>query len=202
MLDATGSVMFTAAFGVAKQLIGPLAKERDFLRFVLMEKPPTGEAKAELTADCDLIISYGAVLNDMYTMQGGKAVAKGKIAESDLEKWYFEKEALYRKQGNIFYIHTKFLLDDALSNDPLVCSGSANFSANSLQQNDENMLLIRGNTAGGRHLYDRVRPHLPSLLFPRHRQSARARRQERGRRLSRRDERLDRQLFQAERLQV
>lgn len=146
MLDATGSVMFTAAFGVAKQLIGPLSKERDFLRFVLMEKPPTGEAKAELTKDRDLIISYGAVLNDMYTMQDGAVKAKGKIAEFDLEKWYFRKEALYRKQGNIFYIHTKFLLLDALSNDPLTCSGSANFSANSLQQNDENMLLIRGNT--------------------------------------------------------
>ena len=146
MLDATSTVMFTAAFGVAKQLIGPLAKERNFLRFVLMERPPAGEAKAQLTADRDLIISYGAVLSDMYTVQGGKAVAKGKIAEFDLEKWYFEKEALYRKQGNIFYIHTKFLLVDALSDDPLTCSGSANFSANSLQQNDENMLLIRGNT--------------------------------------------------------
>ena len=56
MLDATSSVMFTAAFGVAKQLIGPLAKERDFLRFVLMERPPAGEAKAQLTADRDLII--------------------------------------------------------------------------------------------------------------------------------------------------
>jgi phosphatidylserine/phosphatidylglycerophosphate/cardiolipin synthase-like enzyme len=33
-----------------------------------------------------------------------------------------------------------------LSDDPLVCSGSANFSSNSLLQNDENMLLVRGNT--------------------------------------------------------
>src|SRR5439155_20933698 len=30
--------------------------------------------------------------------------------------------------------------------DPLVCSGSANFSGNSLLQNDENMVLSRGNT--------------------------------------------------------
>jgi PLD-like domain len=146
MLDATGAVMFTAAFGVSKQLIGPLSKMRDFLRFVLMEKPPAGEAKAQLSSDRDLIISYGAVLSDMYTMQGDSVVAKGKIASFDLEKWYFRKEALYRKQGNIFYIHTKFLLIDPLSDDPLLCSGSANFSANSLQQNDENMLLIRGNT--------------------------------------------------------
>jgi type IV secretory pathway VirB10-like protein len=43
-------------------------------------------------------------------------------------------------------VHTKFLLIDPLSNDPLVCSGSANFSSGSLLQNDENMLLVRGNT--------------------------------------------------------
>ncbi|WP_431236097.1 phospholipase D-like domain-containing protein (plasmid) [Mycolicibacterium psychrotolerans] len=44
----------------------------------------------------------------------------------------------------MFFIHTKFLLIDPLSDDPLVCTGSANFSANSLLHNDENMLLIRG----------------------------------------------------------
>jgi hypothetical protein len=38
------------------------------------------------------------------------------------------------------------LLVDPLSNDPLVCSGSANFSPDSLLVNDENMLLIRGDT--------------------------------------------------------
>ena len=38
------------------------------------------------------------------------------------------------------------LLIDPLSNDPLICTGSANFSKNSLIANDENMLLIRGET--------------------------------------------------------
>jgi hypothetical protein len=46
----------------------------------------------------------------------------------------------------VFFVHTKFLLIDPLSDDPLVCSGSANFSSGSLLQNDENMLLVRGNT--------------------------------------------------------
>jgi phosphatidylserine/phosphatidylglycerophosphate/cardiolipin synthase-like enzyme len=35
---------------------------------------------------------------------------------------------------------------DPLSDDPLICTGSANFSRNSLQNNDENMVLIRGDT--------------------------------------------------------
>jgi phosphatidylserine/phosphatidylglycerophosphate/cardiolipin synthase-like enzyme len=42
------------------------------------------------------------------------------------------------------YIHTKFLLMDPLSADPVVVTGSANFSSKSIQRNDENMLLIRG----------------------------------------------------------
>ena len=57
-------------------------------------------------------------------------------------------EELFRPKndGFVFFIHTKFLLIDPLSDDPLVCSGSANFSPPSLMANDENMLLIRGDT--------------------------------------------------------
>ena len=43
-------------------------------------------------------------------------------------------------------MHTKYLLIDPLSDDPLICTGSANFSENSLTSNDENMILIRGTT--------------------------------------------------------
>jgi len=143
--DATGSVMFTAAFGVTKALIGPLAKDRDFLRFILMEKPPTKTVEKELTKDRDLIISYGAVLGEMYTFKDGKPTARKKIQDFELEKWLLEEDH-YRREGFVFFVHTKFLLVDPLSEDPLVCSGSANFSPDSLLSNDENMLLIRGNT--------------------------------------------------------
>lgn len=44
------------------------------------------------------------------------------------------------------YIHTKFMLVDPLSEDPLVVTGSANFSRPSQRINDENMLVIRGDT--------------------------------------------------------
>jgi len=39
----------------------------------------------------------------------------------------------------------KFLLMDPLGDDPIVVTGSANFSEASTNDNDENMLLIRGN---------------------------------------------------------
>ena len=45
---------------------------------------------------------------------------------------------------HVSYIHSKFLLHDPLGDDPIVVTGSANFSAPSTNDNDENMLLIRG----------------------------------------------------------
>jgi phosphatidylserine/phosphatidylglycerophosphate/cardiolipin synthase-like enzyme len=146
--DAVGSVMFTAAFGVAKQLAPAFVKDRDCLRFILMEKPPTAALKTEFDKDRrDLTASYGNVLGEMYTFKNGKPTARRKIQEFELDKWFL-KEDHFRKAGEgfVFFIHTKFLLIDPLSDDPLVCSGSANFSSNSLLQNDENMLLVRGDT--------------------------------------------------------
>jgi phosphatidylserine/phosphatidylglycerophosphate/cardiolipin synthase-like enzyme len=44
------------------------------------------------------------------------------------------------------YIHTKYMLVDPLGEDPIIVSGSANFSEASTRGNDENMLVIRGDT--------------------------------------------------------
>jgi phosphatidylserine/phosphatidylglycerophosphate/cardiolipin synthase-like enzyme len=44
------------------------------------------------------------------------------------------------------YIHNKFMLVDPLGHDPIVVTGSANFSRPSQRINDENMLVIRGDT--------------------------------------------------------
>ena len=42
------------------------------------------------------------------------------------------------------YIHTKVILIDPLSDNPVLISGSANFSNNSSKNNDENQLFIAG----------------------------------------------------------
>ena len=44
---------------------------------------------------------------------------------------------------HVSYIHSKFLLMDPLGADPVVVTGSANFSRASTTDNDENMLIIR-----------------------------------------------------------
>jgi phosphatidylserine/phosphatidylglycerophosphate/cardiolipin synthase-like enzyme len=148
MLNAANSVWFTAAFGVTAKLVTPLAQARDQMRFVLMEKPATDANRTALTKDrSHVILSYGTPLGELYAMKNGKPTARRPIKQFELDKWYF-KEELYRPKndGFVFFLHTKFLLVDPLSDDPLVCSGSANFSPGSLTANDENMLLIRGDT--------------------------------------------------------
>ena len=148
MLNAANSVWFTAAFGVSKELIDPIAKKRDQMRFVLLEKPLPDAQKKTLTADFNrVILSYGTPLGDIYEMKDGKPTARKPIKEFELDKWFFTEEHFRpSNDGFVFFVHTKFLLIDPLSDDPLVCSGSANFSSGSLLQNDENMLLVRGNT--------------------------------------------------------
>jgi len=86
-------------------------------------------------------------LGEQYNMKDGKPTARKGVQGFELDKWFLTEE-LYRPKndGFVFFIHTKFLLIDPLSDDPLVCSGSANFSPPSLMANDENMLLIRGDT--------------------------------------------------------
>jgi phosphatidylserine/phosphatidylglycerophosphate/cardiolipin synthase-like enzyme len=46
---------------------------------------------------------------------------------------------------HVKYVHSKFLLADPLSEEPVVVAGSANFSNPSTVSNDENMVLIKGN---------------------------------------------------------
>ena len=145
MRDATSSIMFTAAFTVAQDFVQPLAEDRDFLRFVLKEKPPTADERKAFKGDRDLVISFGAVLGAEFSVKDGKIVAKRKVKQFALDRWYLQEE-LTRDQGNIFFVHTKYLLIDPLSDDPLICTGSANFSEGSLTNNDENMILIRGST--------------------------------------------------------
>lgn len=148
MLNAANSLWFTAAFGISPDLIEPVAKKRNQMRFVLLEKPVPDAQKKTLTADFNrVILSYGVPLGEVYRMKNGKATARMKIKEFGLDKWFFEEEHFRpSNDGFVFFVHTKFLLIDPLSDDPLVCSGSANFSSGSLLQNDENMLLIRGDT--------------------------------------------------------
>lgn len=139
MDEATQTVMLTAAFGVTRRLAEHFNNDRDYLRFLLMERTnSSAETQALLTRDRDTRIALGRAL--------GKATLTQKIDGWKLDQWYADEQH-FRRKGHVFYVHTKIMAIDVLTDDPLVFTGSANFSPNSLSSNDENMLLIRGDTA-------------------------------------------------------
>ncbi len=146
--DAGQVVMFAGGFGVNEKLAAGFAEDRDILRYVMLEKPPSRKTQALLSAhhDRDIIVVPGQVLGEVWALNDkGEATLRRPIPGFKLEQWFLHEE-LYRKRGNIFFVHLKVLMADLLTDDPLVFTGSANFSDASLTSNDENMLLIRGDT--------------------------------------------------------
>jgi phosphatidylserine/phosphatidylglycerophosphate/cardiolipin synthase-like enzyme len=57
---------------------------------------------------------------------------------------HFEKES-FQHPG--IHIHAKIIAADPFGPDPIIITGSANYSAGSTLTNDSNSLVVRGNTA-------------------------------------------------------
>jgi phosphatidylserine/phosphatidylglycerophosphate/cardiolipin synthase-like enzyme len=71
--------------------------------------------------------------------------AWGSFIRDPVYQWARETNAgLLGLNQHVSFIHSKFMLIDPLSADPLVITGSANFSTASTTDNDENMILVRG----------------------------------------------------------
>jgi phosphatidylserine/phosphatidylglycerophosphate/cardiolipin synthase-like enzyme len=148
--DAAQLVMMTIPFNVAPGILAGLMKTLPALRLVVLEDAPTPAVlDAEKANRGMLVFSNGALMNKSFdkiqSSFGGARVAP--VPNSPLDEWFINEE-LPRptNKGHVFFVHSKVLIVDPLSADPLVFSGSANFSTNSLTANDENMLLIRGDT--------------------------------------------------------
>jgi len=71
--------------------------------------------------------------------------AFGSELETALGKWVRETNNIKIHLNQfVSYVHLKFILHDPLGPDPIVVTGSANFSDASTRENDENMIIIRG----------------------------------------------------------
>jgi phosphatidylserine/phosphatidylglycerophosphate/cardiolipin synthase-like enzyme len=117
------AVFLTAAFGLTAE-IGPVFEgERDYLRYLLLDLRD-GKIEA-MRRDPSNVVAAGGVKG-----HGG------------FRKWIADK--LQRLNVNVDYVHTKFMLVDPLSEQPIVVTGSANWSDESVKLNDENMVVIRG----------------------------------------------------------
>ena len=137
LLDsAQHSACITLAFGINKVFKQPLAAHTaaSALTFLLLEK-----RDAATVANADTFVALGARHN-VYE-------AWGSYLKDPLSRWARETStSSLGLNTHVMYIHSKFLLKDPLSADPIVVTGSANFSNASTNDNDENMVIIRGNT--------------------------------------------------------
>ena len=132
---ADRALFMTFAFGMNKTFVPLYMQTDDVLRFALMDKEGSGKDAA---AAKQTVAEIRAVRNSV--------VAVGQNIElNEFDRWLKEISGVQAKE-NVRWVHTKFMLVDPLSDDPIVITGSANFSDASVNTNHENMLVIRGDT--------------------------------------------------------
>lgn len=71
-------------------------------------------------------------------------VTAGAYIKSPVDQWLKETSAGSLIHHGIDYVHNKIILVDPLGAEPVVVTGSANYSKNSTTLNDENTLVIKG----------------------------------------------------------
>lgn len=132
--EAETSSAVTLAFGVSKTFKDKLVDNTSDsqITFLLLEKRDKPKEGSE-----HLFVKLTAA-NNVYS-------AWGSHLKDPLFQWVQESNAgLLKLNKHVSFIHSKFLLRDPLGDDPIVVTGSANFSDDSTRENDENMLMIRG----------------------------------------------------------
>ena len=133
--SADRALFMTFAFGMDERFKEVYDRDDGLLRVALMEQAGNGAAKKP---------------NEVWFRGLRRRRANVLLAFGDhapgarLKDWLDEQTR--GLSSNVQWVHTKFMLVDPLSDDPIVVTGSANFSPNSTNGNDENMLLIRGDT--------------------------------------------------------
>jgi phosphatidylserine/phosphatidylglycerophosphate/cardiolipin synthase-like enzyme len=125
MGSATRIVCMTFAFNLDKVFQKVLVKSGKTLQYAVFDK------------------NLSKPVDDLINQVQNTVIASGaKLAKGDWENFLGEGLTGFNKNQ---YIHDKFLLVDPLGTDPIVVTGTANFSGPSQYANDENMLVIRGN---------------------------------------------------------
>jgi hypothetical protein len=136
LAEAGGPLFMTFPFGIVKDF-RPVFDQRDqILRFALLDKYVNGGNAASRAAAIAEIERIRRLPNI--------GMALGNHIEVDwVDGWRKESDPI---GVNVNWIHTKFMLLDPLGEAPVTMAGSANFSEASVTDNDENMVLVRGDT--------------------------------------------------------
>lgn len=137
-LSAKKGLFITFAFGMNEVFKNVYQNSKATLRFALLEKKtrPMKKGSPERIAEEKSIDQLRYKPENIFVI--GDFIRSNKF-----DGWV--KESLSNLNRNVQYVHNKFMLIDPLSENPIVITGSANFSEASTTKNDENMVLIQGN---------------------------------------------------------
>jgi phosphatidylserine/phosphatidylglycerophosphate/cardiolipin synthase-like enzyme len=139
---AKQGLFMTFAFGINEIFKDVYRNSTAQIRFALLEKKTrsmsekTPEDRAKKKAEEEAVQQLRNLPENVFAI--GSFIETNKF-----DGWV--KEQLTGLNPMVKYIHNKFMLIDPLSQSPIVITGSANFSDASTTNNDENMLIIKGN---------------------------------------------------------
>lgn len=134
--QAGRGLFMTFAFGMDKRFVDIYDQTDGVLRFALMERKGNGAQYKAQAKEVDRI-----------RRRPNTVVSVGNYITTNLfDRWLKEIDRI-QDEVNVRFIHTKYALIDPLGANPTVIVGSANFSQSSSDTNDENMLVVTGNTA-------------------------------------------------------
>ena len=134
LCEGAKCLLVSAPFALSPIILAALTKSGDdVLRFMLLDK------KSSLGAG-----------EEVHVIQGDPAdsIAVATTLSSplhDFQKALLEGKESFHHAG--IHIHSKIIAVDPFGSDPIIVTGSANFSNNSTEVNDSNSLVIRGHTA-------------------------------------------------------
>lgn len=128
-------LMVSAPFALSGIILETLSKKSEgVLRYLLLDKERSlgkGEDVHLVEGDQNNAVSVAVTLKSpLHDFQG-------KVLEGKHESFVHPG----------IHIHSKIILIDPLGSDPIVITGSANFSRNSTEVNDSNTIVLRGHTA-------------------------------------------------------
>jgi hypothetical protein len=129
--------IITLPFNVDERFADMLESDSNAIRYVMLNSgKKQSDAAKRFNPDPDVIVAPGSKFDDQWG------------------QWLNEIHSGLNG-SNVLYIHTKYLIKNPMGPDPLIITGSANFSTNSTSINDENMVIIPcGNKKGHTRVQD------------------------------------------------
>jgi PLD-like domain len=132
--SAEDALMMSFAFGMDERFKDVYRREDQVLRWALMNKAGTGRRKR--------IEEEEEAIQEIRNLPNVVVAIGNRIKTNQFDRWLQELDEI--TAAKVAWVHTKFMLVDPLSENPITITGSANWSDESTKENTENMLVIRG----------------------------------------------------------